>query len=192
MSLVYRFGLISQTIQEAVWGIPRIPQISITLPKKLQELKEKLFQEDISIDNGSILRAVPKKKLSHRRHRVKQYAAGRKQIQQLENLVRCPACGSVKRSHFMCMNCFDEIKTFLKGLKRANGLIKDTVIRPMENFANPRDETIIYPGKFTKPEERQLKAKEYIPKREEPIMFQKGKMLHNKKRDRLEKAGIYK
>ena len=63
----------------------------------------------------------------------------------------------------MCMNCFAEIKTFLKSLKRKNGIIKDTV-NPQSDL-NPLDERVIYPGKFETDHERQLKAKEWVPKR---------------------------
>lgn len=174
-----------------IWGfLPRLPSITIRLTNnissmqdgRLEELKEQIEnnggQPPFMIDNGTILRAAPKKKMSKRRHRVKLYAPGDKKIQQLNNLVRCPACGHFKRSHFMCMHCFAEIKTFLKSLKRDNGLIKDAE-NPQTNL-NEVDDRLIYPGKFLTEKERKLKAKEWVPKREEPLLFSSDQKVHKK------------
>ncbi|KAI4088004.1 MAG: hypothetical protein LQ344_006379 [Seirophora lacunosa] len=51
----------------------------------------------------SILRAVPKKKTSHRKKRQR-FLAG-KALQDVTNLNRCSACGTVKRSHLLCPYC---------------------------------------------------------------------------------------
>lgn len=194
MSLALRFGTVA-SIQEALWGVvPRLPSITIrlglqnrlgnqsTTDERLQELKEKIEESGgaapFMIDNGTILKAVPKKKLSRARRRKKLYAPGNKQVHPINNIVRCSACGSVKRSHFMCMNCFAEIKTFLKSLKRKNGIIKDTV-NPQSDL-NPLDERVIYPGKFETDHERQLKAKEWVPKREKPMPYDNTQVRHRK------------
>lgn len=50
-----------------------------------------------------ILKAVPKKKTSHRKKRQR-FMAG-KGIEDLTNLNKCSACGRVKRSHLLCPHC---------------------------------------------------------------------------------------
>ncbi|EGW34215.1 uncharacterized protein SPAPADRAFT_135524 [Spathaspora passalidarum NRRL Y-27907] len=195
MSLAFRFGAIAIAHESLLNIIPRLPAISIRIGEtvseapaseidpRLEELAEHLHNNDgeppFMIDNG-ILRAVPKKKMSYRRHRTKLYAPGNKQVQPLHNIVRCSACGRVKRSHFMCMYCFAEIRTFLKGLKRENGIIKDAV-DPQADI-DPTDARILYPGKNISAHEHQLKKKDYVPKREEPLMFDKEKLMREKKK----------
>lgn len=51
----------------------------------------------------SILRAVPKKKTSHRKKRQR-FMAG-KALQDVTNLNKCSACGNVKRAHLLCPYC---------------------------------------------------------------------------------------
>lgn len=141
--------------------------ISLNIPSLLPRLFPGIFPNEASgsLLEDSILKAAPKKKPSYRRTRQKRLAPGNKQIQPLENLGRCPACGRVKRSHFMCMHCFAEIKTFLKEKKKA---LMD-IIEPEK--LDPIDEKLIYPGKHISTYERRLKKKEWIPVREEPLMF---------------------
>lgn len=178
MALAYRSGL-------SVLG--RLPQIAITLPnplalleamrERLEELRDRLAgEESFFIDNGMILRAVPKKKPSYRRTRQKLYAPGQKQIQPLENLVRCPACGRVKRSHFMCMHCFGEIRTFLKEKKRQ---LQEYIEPPQANL-DKVDETIVYPGKRESEYQKRLRKKDWIPTREEPLLFDASKVRPKK------------
>ncbi|CAH6719853.1 54S ribosomal protein L32, mitochondrial [[Candida] jaroonii] len=125
--------------------------ITIFLPN-LREILEEM-----------ILKAAPKKKPSYRKTRQKLYAPGDKKIQPLENIVRCPACGAVKRSHFMCMNCFGEIKAFLKSLKPSS--------KPAEFDIDKVDKDIIYPSKRLNEHEKRLQKKDWIPIREKPLMF---------------------
>lgn len=180
MSLAYKSGIlaaIALVIPVASESFAlRLPVITLRLPvlvnrdERIEELKNQLESSDEApffIDNGMILRAVPKKKPSYRRTRQKLYAPGQKQIQPLGNLVRCPACGHVKRSHFMCMHCFAEIKSFLKAKKKA---LQDLVEPPQSNL-DKIDEKIIYPGKHESEHQRLLKKKDWIPVREEPLMF---------------------
>ncbi|KAL9127613.1 MAG: hypothetical protein Q9217_003547 [Psora testacea] len=68
---------------------PAAPKLSI--PLILAELWE------------SILRAVPKKKTSHRKKRQR-FMAG-KGLQDVTALNRCSACGNVKRAHLLCPFC---------------------------------------------------------------------------------------
>ena len=51
----------------------------------------------------SILRAVPKKKTSHRKKRQR-FLAG-KALKDVTNLNTCAACGNVKRAHLLCPYC---------------------------------------------------------------------------------------
>ena len=50
-----------------------------------------------------VLKAVPKKKTSHRKKRQR-FMAG-KGLKDLTNLNRCSACGRVKRAHLLCPYC---------------------------------------------------------------------------------------
>ena len=51
----------------------------------------------------SILRAVPKKKTSHRKKRQR-FMAG-KALKDVTSLNKCSACGNVKRAHLLCPYC---------------------------------------------------------------------------------------
>lgn len=162
-------------------ALPRLPSLKQFLPQaapqistdpRLEELRKQIEDQGeapFMIDNGMILRAAPKKRTSHRRRREKLYASGDKKIKPLENLVRCPACGHVKRSHFMCMHCFAEIRTFLKEKKKA---LFPEPKKPQLDL-DPVDERIIYPMRKLKPEEIQLKLRDWVPKREKPLMHNK-------------------
>ena len=56
----------------------------------------------------SILRAVPKKKQSHSRKRMRQLAG--KALKDVTSLTKCSSCGRIKRSHIMCEHCVEAIK----------------------------------------------------------------------------------
>ncbi|PVI07996.1 hypothetical protein DM02DRAFT_637798 [Periconia macrospinosa] len=60
-----------------------------------------------------ILKAVPKKKTSHRKKRQR-FMAG-KGLKDLTSLTKCSACGRVKRAHILCPYCVDAIKTNIFG-----------------------------------------------------------------------------
>ncbi|QPG75745.1 hypothetical protein FOA43_003105 [Brettanomyces nanus] len=160
--------------------LPRVtlPTLSIPLPWFLQpqkqaEVSEKskklsewakaheLSNNEIPFfhDNG-ILLAAPKKKTSHMKRRLRLYAPGSKQVKLNNNLNRCPACGHYKRSHFLCMNCVSQIQKHWKA--------RDAKLQPepfREEFGNPLDEEVLYPGKTERPYERKLRSKEYLVKR---------------------------
>jgi len=69
----------------------------------------------------SILRAVPKKKQSHSRKRMRQLAG--KALQDVTALNLCSACGRMKRSHLLCEHCVQDIKNMWlgKGKKGSEG-----------------------------------------------------------------------
>lgn len=61
----------------------------------------------------SILRAVPKKKQSHSRKRMRQLAG--KALKDVNALGRCSSCGKVKRSHILCEHCVRGIRDMWLG-----------------------------------------------------------------------------
>ncbi|KAG0681412.1 hypothetical protein C6P40_003642 [Pichia californica] len=154
-------------------GIPSI-KVGVTVPAFLQPqqvseesttLDEKLCDHQechdaghgISIDDG-ILKAAPKKKVSHMKRRQRLYGPGDKQIKLKENLNRCPACGHYKRSHYLCMNCVGQIRKYWKD--------RDAPApKEAEEFVNPRDEQILYPGKTEREYEKKLKSKDWLLRR---------------------------
>lgn len=164
--------------------LPRLPTVTQLIPQwaetftqkaqvdpRLQELKELLERNNgeapFIFDNGAILKAAPKKKPSYKRRREKRLSPGDKQIQPLENLGRCAACGRVKRSHFMCMHCFDEIRTFLKEKKKQ--LFGEPVA--YEPKIDDIDKKIVFPKKRESDLEMIYKEKHYVPVREKPMVY---------------------
>lgn len=81
-----------QLIQPISYTLIAIPAtIRIGVPSILAEIWE------------SILRAVPKKKTSHRKKRQR-FLAG-KGLKDVTALNKCSACGNVKRAHILCPFC---------------------------------------------------------------------------------------
>lgn len=70
-----------------------LPGITWKLPALLDDIWE------------SVLRAVPKNKVSHSRKRHRQMAG--KALKDVNSLAKCPGCGEEKRSHRMCPNCLE-------------------------------------------------------------------------------------
>ncbi|VEU23906.1 DEKNAAC105223 [Brettanomyces naardenensis] len=179
MSFAVRSGAGLISVGQSLLPRLSIPSLSIPLPSFLQprqkqaedvEKQEKLRQLAQELpntrsgipffhDNG-ILLAAPKKKTSHMKRRQRLYAPGSKQIKLKNNLNRCPACGHYKRSHFLCMHCVSEIQQYWKQ--------RDVKLQPepfKEEFTNPQDEEVLYPGKTERMYERKLRRKEYLVKR---------------------------
>ena len=86
-----RFHQISRTMIAASLFIPLTTRSNV--PSILAGLWE------------SILRAVPKKKTSHRKKRQR-FLAG-KALQDVTALNKCSACGNVKRAHLLCPFCVE-------------------------------------------------------------------------------------
>lgn len=116
-------------------------------------------------DNG-ILKAAPKKKVSHMKKRQKWLAPAKKQLKFLHHLNRCPTCGSYKRSHHICMTCFTQIRNYWKSQAPKEEPYK-------EEFVNERDEQILYPGKVERAEERMLRKKSYLVNRHKTLPVEK-------------------
>ncbi|GMM47906.1 mitochondrial 54S ribosomal protein YmL32 [Pichia kluyveri] len=143
--------------------LPRLPsiRIGVALPSFLQPTSNENTIEDINNNNeldSGILRAAPKKKTSHMKRRQRLYGPGDKHIKLKDNLNRCPACGHYKRSHFLCMNCVGQIRKYWKN--------RDAPApREAEEFTNPLDEQIIYPGKTERESEKKLQSKDWLVKK---------------------------
>lgn len=68
-----------------------IPAIRFGIPALLGDIWE------------SILRAVPKKKVTHSKRRSRLLAG--KALQDVMSICKCPACGQPKRRHVVCPHC---------------------------------------------------------------------------------------
>ncbi|KAI5809596.1 hypothetical protein DFH27DRAFT_521267 [Peziza echinospora] len=66
----------------------------------------------------SILRAVPKKKPTYSKRRMRQLAG--KALPTLQNLNNCPACGRVKRAHTLCEHCVESIRGMWRQERKGN------------------------------------------------------------------------
>lgn len=124
-------------------------------------------------DNNGLVLAVPKKKVSHQKKRQRQLA-GDKQLKEVRSLTRCPSCGHVKRLHALCMNCVSEIKQVFKERERASieaaNAGKET--QAVEEISK-EDERVIYPGKYIREEEEELRKKEYIYRPPRSLPYEK-------------------
>lgn len=81
----------------------------------------------------------------------------------------------------MCMNCFAEIRDFLKKLKRE----KSPEVSENQADLDPVDERILYPGKYLTQEEMKLRAKEWVPKREKPLEYSRDHIAKKTRSDYL-------
>ncbi|MCJ1256951.1 hypothetical protein MMC24_004776 [Lignoscripta atroalba] len=86
-----------------------LPRISIVIPTAIHLNIPSL----LSGIWESILRAVPKKKTSHRKKRQR-FMAG-KALKDVTSLNKCSACGNVKRAHLLCPYCVREIRDMWLG-----------------------------------------------------------------------------
>lgn len=148
---------------------------SLLRPRLLPELPSLLLRAKLgwSItfpwdnDNGIVWAAVPKKKVSYSRRRMRQLAS-EKHLKPLRNLNRCPSCGHYKRAHTLCMNCVTQIQNMWK----AEAKQKEDEYRAahpekfyQENL-DPVDKRILYPEKRLRAVQKQLNDKtKYLYKR---------------------------
>lgn len=108
-------GLISHLLSfSAVWTPLRlnaqvIPLKSLCLSQSMEAAAASPHSIHPSLSSiwaqlwDSILRAVPKKKTSHRKKRQR-FMVG-KALKDVTNLNTCSACGNVKRAHLLCPYC---------------------------------------------------------------------------------------
>lgn len=152
--------------------IPRqVPESNATKQKKLREIAENAADRQAKVpfftDNGIYL-AAPKKKRSHMKRRLRVYTPGSKHVKLKNELNRCPACGHYKRAHHLCMNCVSQIQKYWKQ--------RDAQLKPpayKEEFANPLDEQVLYPGKRERAYDRKLRMKDYLVKRPKTLPVEK-------------------
>ena len=187
MSYALRGALGIMSIGEAL--LPKITLPSITLPiasflnpkrtqedaptieEKLSEIAENAANKGAKVPfftgNGIYL-AAPKKKRSHMKRRLRVYTPGSKHVKLKNELNRCPACGHYKRAHHLCMNCVSQIQQYWKQ--------RDAKLKPpayKEEFANPLDEQVLYPGKTERAYDRKLRLKDYLVKRPKTLPVEK-------------------
>lgn len=90
---------------------PLLPRWAVIIPAAIQ-----LNIPDLLGDIWeSILRAVPKQKTPHHKKRSRQLAG--KALKDKISLNNCPACGHIKRAHYLCPFCVEEIQTMMRGGK---------------------------------------------------------------------------
>lgn len=145
------------------WGIPSIRlglQVPAGLLPEWLSPREEGVHEDAKEEG--ILKAAPKKKVSHMKRRQRLYGPGDKHVKLQNNLNRCPACGHYKRANALCMNCVNQIRHYWK--KRDQQEVKEP-----EDFANPQDEQILYPGKTLREHEKKLKDQSWWHKRSKTL-----------------------
>ncbi|KAK3361043.1 hypothetical protein B0T24DRAFT_539738 [Lasiosphaeria ovina] len=85
-----------------LFSLPFLPSLAFALPASFQLGFPSIpsMLEDIW---ESVLRAVPKKKTSHMKKRHRQMAG--KALKDVTALCKCPACGQIKRMHYLCPSC---------------------------------------------------------------------------------------
>ncbi|KAL7941657.1 hypothetical protein V8C42DRAFT_334387 [Trichoderma barbatum] len=83
-----------------------VPGVTINIPGLLGDIWE------------SVLRAVPKNKVSHSKKRSRQMAG--KALEDVNHLCKCPGCGEIKRTHRLCQNCLEEMKRIWRSEYPAN------------------------------------------------------------------------
>ncbi|KAL0951133.1 hypothetical protein HGRIS_007869 [Hohenbuehelia grisea] len=64
------------------------------------------------------LLAVPKKKVSHSRKAMR---AANKGLNDKQNIVNCPGCGSPKLAHHLCPNCYSFLNRLWKSKQKDGG-----------------------------------------------------------------------
>ncbi|KAK0704867.1 hypothetical protein B0H67DRAFT_447518, partial [Lasiosphaeris hirsuta] len=84
------------------FSLPLFPSVAIAIPMGFQISLPSLpsMLGDIW---ESILKAVPKKKTSHSKKRMRQMAG--KALKDVTALCKCPACGDTKKMHHVCPQC---------------------------------------------------------------------------------------
>ncbi|KAL1740038.1 ribosomal L32p protein family-domain-containing protein [Schizophyllum fasciatum] len=97
----------------APWRTPSAPSPTWDIRARLQSLLELL---------PGVVLAVPKKKTSHSKKRMR--AAG-KGLKDKQNIVSCPGCGSPKLAHHLCGKCYGFLSKLWKGKFHRHGDMPD-------------------------------------------------------------------
>ncbi|KAL2261213.1 hypothetical protein VTK26DRAFT_4579 [Humicola hyalothermophila] len=112
-SLLPRLPLFPTTRMQLLvrnFSLPLFPSLTLAIPAGFQlglpsipSLLEGIWE--------SILKAVPKKKTSHMKRRHRQMAG--KALKDVTSLCKCPACGELKRMHYLCPHCTSKLKEMM-------------------------------------------------------------------------------
>ncbi|SCU98926.1 LADA_0H16226g1_1 [Lachancea dasiensis] len=146
-----------------MWPAALRPQ---ALPRTLEQLLEKRessseHQSHESPAKDGIWLAVPKKKVSHQKKRQKLYGPGRKQLQMIHHLNRCPSCGHFKRANTLCMHCVGQVHHIWKA-----HTAKENSEPLQEQGLSDLDHRILYPGNKKTEYAKKLKDKDsYLDRR---------------------------
>ncbi|KAL1719520.1 ribosomal L32p protein family-domain-containing protein [Schizophyllum commune] len=97
----------------APWRTQSAPSPTWDIRAHLQSLLELL---------PGIVLAVPKKKTSHSKKRMR--AAG-KGLKDKQNIVSCPGCGAPKLAHHLCGKCYGFLSKLWKGKFHRHGDMPD-------------------------------------------------------------------
>ncbi|KAH7586957.1 54S ribosomal protein L32, mitochondrial [Nakaseomyces glabratus] len=153
-------GVGSQAVvTPATLGLAGVSQaIPALLGKLLGDTEAK--EETGFFDNG-ILLAAPKKKVSHQKKRQRLLAPGKKHVNMMNHLNRCPSCGHYKRANTICMHCFENVRFLWKSYTQEQ---RQEPIQ--EQNLTDLDKRVLYPGKMDTVYEEKLKDKDsYLVRR---------------------------
>ncbi|TRM66366.1 ribosomal L32p protein family-domain-containing protein [Schizophyllum amplum] len=95
------------------WRTPSAPSPTWDIRARLQSLLELL---------PGIVLAVPKKKTSHSKKRMR---ASGKGLKDKQNIVSCPGCGSPKLAHHLCGKCYGFLSKLWRGKFHRHGDMPD-------------------------------------------------------------------
>ncbi|KAF9044732.1 hypothetical protein BDZ89DRAFT_1008174 [Hymenopellis radicata] len=110
----------SLALQQARWILPNIFKTPLLRPLFLGTASPSFLGASWHIASfpsiwetlfPAILRAVPKKKVSHSR---KSMRSANKGLKDKQNIVNCSACGTPKLAHNLCPNCYSFLKRLWK------------------------------------------------------------------------------
>jgi ribosomal protein L32 len=129
--LEFRFLL---SVKMAAALLPRLSSPSLLSRVSFRQFTQKLFPSlSIAIPGvslnlptiddiwESVLRAVPKNKVSHSKKRSRQLAG--KALKDVNSLCRCPGCGEIKRTHRLCQTCLEGMISFSVFAREANNAV---------------------------------------------------------------------
>ncbi|AAS50367.2 AAR002Wp [Eremothecium gossypii ATCC 10895] len=137
---------------------------SVTAPRTLLELLRRAGGSQqagtAAVGADGLVLAVPKKKVSHQKRRQKLYGPGKKQLQMVHHLGKCPSCGHYKRLNTLCMYCVGEIRHIWKVYTQTK-----PAEPPQEQDLSELDKRILYPGREETEYMKKLKKKDYLEKR---------------------------
>ncbi|KAK9381045.1 mitochondrial 54S ribosomal protein bL32m [Kockiozyma suomiensis] len=159
---------------------PLTPRITIRFP-----LPTLPSPSDFGISNpfGGIVLAVPKKKTSLRRRRMRRLIPDKKKVKPVTSLNECPSCGRVKRMHTVCGPCHDDVRDVWRAESGKLAKDSDKETKPVSEsidvdyleIINEKLTSIPKSGKFLSDLSREEHNKKKIP------MFDYDKLTEKRK-----------